>query len=86
MYYKSLKHKRHFKRLNKVCGSYFSQHVKYILFTLEENALPWSSKLAGPSKELNPHQSGHPTGTPHRHHRKEEDPHLHTIEICKNKV
>jgi hypothetical protein len=47
-------------------GSGFSQHVKYILFALEENAFFDHSKhVVGPSKESNPRQSRPPTGSPH---------------------
>jgi hypothetical protein len=35
----------------------------------------------GPSMAPSPHQSGSPTGSPRRHNRKEEDPHLHTRDI-----
>jgi hypothetical protein len=36
------------------------------------------SKFVGPSTEPNPQGFEPPIGTPHRHHQKEEDPHLHT--------
>jgi hypothetical protein len=56
----------------------FSQHIKYILFALEENAFLGQSKpMVGPRKEFSPCWSRSSPGSRHRHHRKEEDAHLH---------
>jgi hypothetical protein len=68
-------------------GSIFSPHVKYILFALEENAFLDHSKLAmSPSIEPSPYWSGPPIDSSLRHHRKEEDPHLHTRDIEKQSL
>ena len=76
---KRVKLQKMLQRSVTVCGSGYSQYVKYILFALEENAFLGRSKpAAGPSKESIPHRSGPPTDSPRRHRRKEEDPHLHT--------
>jgi hypothetical protein len=58
-----------------------------ILFALKENAIHRCSKSEDPSMESNPHQFGHPTDNPRRHHRKEEAvPHLHTGKTTRAKL
>jgi hypothetical protein len=44
------------------------------------------SKHVSPSMEPSPQCFGLPTSIPHRHRRKEEDPHLHTIDITRAKL
>jgi hypothetical protein len=68
-----------------ISGIVFS-HDKHILRALEKNAFLGHSTLASPSTEPNPYRFGLPTGNPHWHHQKEEDPHLYTRGRYKNKT
>jgi hypothetical protein len=66
------------QRIIKVFAEAFVSHDRHTLFALEESDLLRRPTPAGPSRKPSPHQSGSPTAIPHRRHRKEEDPHLHT--------
>jgi hypothetical protein len=77
--------KDYFKGLTMISRS-VSSHVKYILLALEKDVFLGHSKPASPSTELSPHRSGLPTGSPCRHHRKEEDPHVHIGDRYKSKA
>jgi hypothetical protein len=68
-----------------ISGSIYS-HVKHILLALEKNVFLEHSKPMSPSTEPSPHRSRLPTGSPCRHHRKEEDPQLHTGDRYKSKA
>jgi hypothetical protein len=59
--------------------------IKYIHLTLEMNVLPRTMHVSL-SREPNPHQSRSPTDSLRRHHRKEEDPHLHTGNTTRTKL
>jgi hypothetical protein len=68
------------KMLQKIIQSFaeaFVSHDKHTLFALEESGLlRWPAPTI-PNREPSPHRSGSFTDSPHRRHRKEEDPHLH---------
>jgi hypothetical protein len=63
-----------------------SLNAQYISFTLEENAIHRSSKPRDPSMAPNPHRFGHPTGIPHRHHRKRKKLLTYTQEMTRAKL
>jgi hypothetical protein len=66
------------QRIIRVFVETFISHDRHTLFTLEESDLLRRPTPMGPSRKPSPHRSGSSTAIPHRRHRMEEDPHLHT--------